>query len=62
MWFGAVFADCAVFLPKWPGSFSSWIWQEPCCRNLKNMKTQNALLGSSHGRILVRGGFRLTQA
>ena len=55
MWFGAVFADCAVFLgPK--GLFlASLRWQELCSVSFENMKIANVPPRNHLHRTIPRG-------
>jgi hypothetical protein len=62
MWFGAVFADCAVFLGPDGAVFAFFRWQESCFDNPENMKTANALPGNSWQCNISRGWLGLAQA
>jgi hypothetical protein len=57
MWFGAVFADCAVFLGPDGAVFAFLKWQESCSDNFENMKTVN-VQGSNPGKGAFRAAAR----
>lgn len=52
MWFGAVSADCAVFLGLGGALFAFLIWQKSCFLSLENMKTVNIPLGDPPEQLL----------
>ena len=61
MWFGAVSADCAVFLGVRSSFFAFLSWQQSCFLNFDNMKTVNVLLGHPPDEPLPGGWPRLSR-
>ena len=62
MWFGAVSADCAVFLGSGSAFFALLIWQKACFLEFENMKTVDFLLGDLRKPLLLGGWPRLGRA